>query len=90
MVLAKHLYARMMRKGRVIALLALSSVPGLVFWLSAFDADQAEQEGALSRSSRYCRLLIRNCGADSHRRHTERGAGWRDPPLHLYCGPSQE
>jgi hypothetical protein len=37
-----HLYKRIMRRGRVIGLLALASVPGLVFWLSAFDADDGE------------------------------------------------
>lgn len=44
MTLSIHLYRRMMRKGRVIALLALSSIPGLVYWLSAFDADATEKE----------------------------------------------
>lgn len=38
MVLARHLYFRMMRKGRVLALMALASVPGLVYWLAGFDA----------------------------------------------------
>ena len=38
MVLALHLYRRIMRKGRVLGLLALSAVPGLVFWLAGFDA----------------------------------------------------
>lgn len=38
MALALHLYRRIMRRGRVIGLLALSSVPALVFWLAAFDA----------------------------------------------------
>lgn len=42
MVLARHLYYRMMRKGRVIALLALSSVPGLVYWLAGFDASEGD------------------------------------------------
>jgi len=37
-VLALHLYRRIMRKGRVLGLLALSAVPGLVFWLAGFDA----------------------------------------------------
>ncbi|MGH8951839.1 MAG: ABC transporter permease [Acidimicrobiia bacterium] len=37
MALAVHLYRRIMRRGRVIALLALSSVPGLLFWLVGFD-----------------------------------------------------
>ena len=44
MVLARHLYTRMMRRGRVLALLALSSVPGFVYWLVGFDSDAAEQE----------------------------------------------
>ena len=42
MVLAIHLYRRMMRRGRVIALIALSSVPGLVYWLVGFDTAEAE------------------------------------------------
>lgn len=42
MTLAIHLYRRMMRKGRVIALLALSSVPALTYWLTAFDATGRE------------------------------------------------
>ncbi len=33
-----------MRRGRVLSLLALSSVPGLVFWLTAFDATASDQE----------------------------------------------
>jgi len=37
-VLALHLYRRIMRKGRVLGLLALAAVPGLVFWLAGFDA----------------------------------------------------
>lgn len=41
-VLARHLYFRMMRKGRVLALLALSSVPALVYWLAGFDASDPE------------------------------------------------
>ncbi|HEX9762480.1 MAG TPA: hypothetical protein VGA97_05195 [Acidimicrobiia bacterium] len=32
-----HLYRRMMKRGRVIGLLALASVPGLVVWLVSFD-----------------------------------------------------
>lgn len=43
MVLAAHLYRRMMRKGRVVALLALSAVPALAYWLSAFDGNSGEQ-----------------------------------------------
>ncbi len=43
MTLSLHLYKRMMRRGRVIALLLLSAVSGLVYWLSAFDADPADQ-----------------------------------------------
>jgi hypothetical protein len=42
MVLAVHLYRRIMRRGRVLGLLALSSVPGLVFWLAGFDAGERE------------------------------------------------
>jgi ABC-2 type transport system permease protein len=44
MTLIVHLYRRMMRKGRVIALLALSSVPALAYWLAAFDADSGSIE----------------------------------------------
>lgn len=44
MVLAIHLYRRMMRKGRVIGLIGLASVPGLVLWLTGFNADSAELE----------------------------------------------
>lgn len=44
MVLAVHLYRRMMKRGRVLALLALSAVPGLVYWLTAFDASATEAE----------------------------------------------
>jgi len=44
MVLIRHLYFRMMRRGRVLALLALSSVPGLVTWLAGFDAGPRELE----------------------------------------------
>ena len=40
--IALHLYRRMMRKGRLLGLLALSAVPGLVLWLAGLDADQAE------------------------------------------------
>ncbi len=39
MTLAIHLYRRMMRRSRVIALVALSSVPGLVYWLVGFDGE---------------------------------------------------
>lgn len=42
MDLGLHLYRRIMRRGRVIGLLALSAVPGLVFWLAAFDASSEE------------------------------------------------
>jgi len=38
--LAVHLYRRIMRRGRVISLLALSAVPALVIWLAGFDADE--------------------------------------------------
>lgn len=44
MTLAIHLYRRMMRRGRLIGLLALSSVPALVFWLSAYDSGPVEAE----------------------------------------------
>lgn len=37
MVLARHLYKRIMRRGRVIGLIALASVPALLFWLVGFD-----------------------------------------------------
>jgi ABC-2 type transport system permease protein len=40
--LTRHFYTRMMRKGRVIGLLALASVPGLVFWLVGFDTRARE------------------------------------------------
>jgi ABC-2 type transport system permease protein len=42
MILARHLYFRMMRKGRLLALLALSAVPGVVYWLAGFDATGRE------------------------------------------------
>lgn len=38
-VLTLHLYRRMMRRSRVVGLLALASVPGLVYWLAAFEED---------------------------------------------------
>lgn len=44
MTLAVHLYRRMMRKGRVIALIALAAVPGGIYWLAGFDASQGELE----------------------------------------------
>lgn len=40
MVLALHLYRRMMSRGRVVGLLALSSVTALVFWLVGLDTRQ--------------------------------------------------
>jgi len=40
--LALHLYRRIMRRGRVISLLALASVPALVVWLAGFDADEGQ------------------------------------------------
>ena len=46
MVLVVHLYKRLMRKGRVISLLALAAVPGFVYWLAGFDSAPADQ-GAL-------------------------------------------
>lgn len=45
MALAVHLYRRVMRRGRVIALIALASVPALVFWLAGFDADPGNLTG---------------------------------------------
>lgn len=42
MVLALHLYRRMMRRGRLVALLALAAAPGLVAWLAGFDATPEE------------------------------------------------
>jgi ABC-2 type transport system permease protein len=42
LTLAVHLYRRVMRRGRLIALLALSSVPALTYWLSAYDANPDE------------------------------------------------
>lgn len=42
MTLAIHLYRRMMRRARVIALVALSSVSGLVYWLVGFDVESGE------------------------------------------------
>ena len=42
MALALHLYRRIMRRGRVISLLALASVPALVVWLAGFDADEGQ------------------------------------------------
>lgn len=35
MTLTLHLYRRVLRRGRLIALIALSSVPALVYWISA-------------------------------------------------------
>jgi len=46
MTLAVHLYRRVMRRGRLIALLALSSVPALTYWLTGFDAG-ADELGSL-------------------------------------------
>lgn len=42
MTLAMHLYRRMMRRGRLIGLLALAAVPGVVYWLAGLDTDVAE------------------------------------------------
>lgn len=42
MTLAIHLYRRVMRRGRLIGLVALSSVPALAFWLSAYDSTPGE------------------------------------------------
>jgi len=48
MILTRHLYRRLMRKWRVIGLIALASVPGLVYWLAAFDAHPDELAGLYS------------------------------------------
>lgn len=42
MTLGVHLYRRVMRRGRLIGLVALSSVPALAFWLSAYDSGPGE------------------------------------------------
>lgn len=54
MTLAVHLYRRVMRRGRLIGLIALSSVPALAFWLSAYDS--APDEAALLYSDILARL----------------------------------
>ena len=38
LILATHLFRRVMRRGRLLGLLALSSAPALTFWLTAFDS----------------------------------------------------
>jgi len=43
-VLTWHLYKRIMRRSRVIGLLALSAVPGLVVWLTGFDSNSEETQ----------------------------------------------
>ena len=48
MTLARHLYRRLMRKWRVIGLIALASVPGFVYWLAAFDAHEGQLAGLYS------------------------------------------
>jgi ABC-2 type transport system permease protein len=48
MTLALHLYRRVLRRGRLLALLALSSVPALTYWLSAYDASPGEADGLYS------------------------------------------
>jgi hypothetical protein len=42
MTLGIHLFKRILSRGRVIGLIALSSVPGLVIWLAGFDADKSD------------------------------------------------
>jgi hypothetical protein len=37
MTLISHLFRRMMKRGRVLGLLALAAVPGLVYWLVSID-----------------------------------------------------
>jgi ABC-type transport system involved in multi-copper enzyme maturation permease subunit len=44
MTLTVHLYRRVLRRGRLIALLALSSIPALAYWLTAFNAEPDEAE----------------------------------------------
>jgi ABC-type transport system involved in multi-copper enzyme maturation permease subunit len=44
-VLIRHLYRRLMRKGRVFGLLALSAVPGLIYWLVGFDSNADDLPG---------------------------------------------
>lgn len=44
MTLIIHLYRRVMRRGRLIGLIALSSVPALAYWLSAYDSGPGEAE----------------------------------------------
>ena len=44
MVLAVHLYKRLMKKGRVFWLLLLSSVPAGIYWLAGLSVDQRELE----------------------------------------------
>jgi hypothetical protein len=43
MALIGHLYRRMMKRGRVLGLLALAAVPGFVVWLVAFDTPAAQR-----------------------------------------------
>lgn len=45
MTLIRHFYRGLMRRGRVISLVALSSVPALVFWLVSLDAP-SDRRGA--------------------------------------------
>lgn len=45
MTLAIHLYRRLMRRGRLLGLLILSSVPAGVIWLSTFEAESDEMAG---------------------------------------------
>ena len=42
MVLFVHLFRQLMRRGRVVGLLALSSVPALVFWIASIDEPESE------------------------------------------------
>lgn len=44
MTLTLHLYRRVLRRGRLIGLLALSSVPALAYWLTSFNAEPDEAE----------------------------------------------
>jgi ABC-type transport system involved in multi-copper enzyme maturation permease subunit len=44
MTLTIHLYRRVLRRGRLIGLLALSSIPALAYWLTALNAEPDEAE----------------------------------------------
>jgi len=50
MVLLAHLYKRLMKKGRVFWLIALSSAPAAIYWLAGLSVDQDELETLDSRA----------------------------------------